>query len=72
VFLGIDVGSVTTKAVILNRQKVVVDKVYLPTQGSPIKAIKCCLGELKRYLVKDGIKAVGVTGSGRKLAQAVV
>ena len=71
-FLGIDVGSVTTKAVILNRQKVVVDKVYLPTQGSPIRAIKCCLGELKRYLVKDGIKAVGVTGSGRKLAQALV
>lgn len=71
-FLGIDVGSVTTKAVILDGQKKVVGKTYLLTQGSPIQAIKRCLDSLKVHLGGGKIKAVGTTGSGRKLAQVVV
>lgn len=71
-FLGIDVGAVTTKAVILNRQREVVHKVYLPTEGSPIQAIECCLGKLRNDLARNEIKAVGATGSGRKLAQVMV
>ncbi|NQS90673.1 2-hydroxyglutaryl-CoA dehydratase [Patescibacteria group bacterium] len=70
-FLGIDVGSVTTKAVILNKRKEVVDKVYLLTQGSPIQAIKSCLSKLKNPLLGNKIKAAGATGSGRRLAQVV-
>ncbi len=69
-FLGIDVGSVTTKAVILNQRKKLIDAVCLPTESSPIQAIKRCLKKLKAYL--DKIKAVGTTGSGRKLAGVMV
>lgn len=71
-FLGVDVGSVTTKAVILTGKGKLVDKIYLPTQGAPIQAIRSCLNELKGLLFQNEIKAVGVTGSGRKLAQVVV
>lgn len=69
-YLGIDVGSITTKAAILNEKKKLVDSVYLQTQGAPIKAIKDCLDKLKNYL--DKVRAVGTTGSGRKLAAVVV
>ena len=71
-FLGVDVGSVTTKAVLLNEGNEVVDKVYLPTQGSPIDAIKLCLQGLNGVLLRNEIKAVGATGSGRRLAEVVV
>lgn len=71
-FLGVDVGSVTTKAVILNGQREVLGRTYLPTQGSPIQAIKWCLGELRSHIAGNKIRAVGATGSGRKLAQVVV
>jgi len=71
-FLGIDVGSITTKAVILNPDREVEKSVYLQTQGFPILAIKLCLEELKDFITQGEIKAVGVTGSGRKLASVVV
>ncbi|MBC7190476.1 2-hydroxyglutaryl-CoA dehydratase, partial [Candidatus Aerophobetes bacterium] len=71
-FLGIDVGSITTKAAILNEDGGVEKSVYLPTQGFPILAIKLCLEQLRDFVAGGKIKAVGVTGSGRKLAGAVV
>lgn len=71
-FLGIDVGSVTTKAVIMNEKGKLLDKVYLPTQGYPIQAIKLCLSKLRNFLIQNKIKGVGVTGSGRKLAGVMV
>ncbi len=71
-FLGIDVGSITTKAVILNSRGKVEASVYLPTQGFPVLAIKSCLKKLKQFIIKNEIKGVGATGSGRKLANVIV
>ena len=68
-YLGVDVGSTSTKAVILDESgtKILV-KNYLMTAGRPIDAVK----QVFRNLLLDGadkvaIAGVGVTGSGRYL-----
>jgi len=68
-YLGVDVGSTSTKAVIIDQTGTrVMVKNYLMTAGRPIEAVK----EVFRNLIRDvGDKAkiagVGVTGSGRYL-----
>jgi predicted CoA-substrate-specific enzyme activase len=72
-YLGIDVGSVSTNLVVLNKELKVVDKLYMRTHGQPIKAIKGGLKLLKRKLDKDiVIGGVGTTGSGRQLVSVIV
>ncbi len=72
--LGIDVGSTSTKAVILDEDgENVLLKHYLMTAGKPVNAIK----EVFRNLEISGanlikIASVGVTGSGRYLIGSLV
>jgi predicted CoA-substrate-specific enzyme activase len=68
-YLGIDVGSTSTKAVIIDLAGTVVAKSYLMTAGRPLDALK----EVFQNLVKDtgnkiSIAGAAVTGSGRYLA----
>jgi len=67
-FLGIDVGSVTTKAVVIDENNDVVSFSFTKTQGKPIVAVQKVLSELK----KVDISGVGTTGSARHLAAAIV
>ncbi len=68
-YLGVDVGSTSTKAVIVDESGTrVVAKNYLMTAGKPVDAVK----QVFRNLLQDGadkarIAGVGVTGSGRYL-----
>ena len=69
-YLGIDVGSVSTNLVAIDKYENVVEKLYLRTGGQPINALKDGMREMALRLVgKDAdIKGVGTTGSGRRLA----
>ena len=73
-YLGVDVGSTSTKAVILDESgKHILAKNYLMTAGRPVDAVKQVLANL----VKDGaekitIAGVGVTGSGRYLIGSLI
>lgn len=72
-YLGVDVGSTSTKAVILDESGKVLAKHYLMTAGRPIDAVK----EVFRNLVIKGadmaqITGVGVTGSGRYLIGSLI
>jgi predicted CoA-substrate-specific enzyme activase len=73
-FLGIDVGSVTTKLVITDINGNINNKIYLRTQGKPMEAIIKGLSYIKsKGNVKDSdIIQVGTTGSGRNLAGVMV
>ncbi len=72
-YLGIDVGSVSVDFALLNKDHKLVEKIYLKTEGKPIKVIKDGINILKnRINNKIKIKAVGTTGSGRKLAGVMV
>lgn len=72
-YLGLDVGSVTTKLVLLDEQNQVLDSLYLRTQGRPIEAIQKGLQMLGQRVPSDlEIAGVGTTGSARLLAAVVV
>jgi predicted CoA-substrate-specific enzyme activase len=66
VFLGIDVGSVSTNLVLLNPGAELIQGIYLPTRGEPLAAINEGLSRIReRYVGRLEILGVGVTGSGR-------
>jgi len=72
-FLGIDVGSVSTCLTVVDKAHEVLAKLYLRTQGQPIKAVQRGLNRMAQDLDgKVDIEAVGTTGSGRYLAAAIV
>ena len=65
-YLGVDVGSISTKLVLLNPKGELVDKVYLRTSGRPLEAIGEGLRILSQRLRGQvEVEGVGVTGSGR-------
>jgi len=68
VYLGIDVGSLSTNLVLIDREKNVVARRYLMTEGRPIEAVRRGLTEIGDD-VGDTVRVVGVgtTGSGRYL-----
>ena len=72
-YLGIDVGSVSTDLALIDRDDVVVADVYLRTRGKPIDTVQAGLAEIKTAMPKGShIGGVGTTGSGRVLAGALV
>jgi predicted CoA-substrate-specific enzyme activase len=69
--LGLDVGSTTTKAVLMQREtKRIVASVYLRTNGDPVRASRDCYSAISMQIGKRdaNIVALGVTGSGRQIA----
>ena len=72
-YLGIDVGSVTTKFAALNEDDELLTSIYLPTQGKPIEMVQQGLSQIKQQLPKDiDISGVATTGSARYLAGVIV
>ena len=66
VFLGIDVGSTTTKYALINQDREIIDKEYRQTMGKPIEVTQNLLRVLKDRLGnRIDIKGVATTGSGR-------
>jgi len=68
--LGVDVGSTTTKAVLVRlKDNSILTGSYLRTLGDPIKAARNCYNELIEQLngIDLRIVGVGITGSGRKI-----
>ncbi len=73
IFLGIDVGSVTTKLAALDNNNELIAHIYLPTQGKPVEMVQDGLKQIKRQLPAEAkICGVGTTGSARYLAGVIV
>ena len=74
-YLGIDVGSITTKLVLIDTKNQVLFPLYLRTSGNPIGTIQGGLRELnnkiKNYNPDIEIAGVGTTGSARYLAGVI-
>ncbi len=67
-FLGIDIGSTTTKYALINRDRHIIDKYYVPTQGKPVETTQRLLRKLRDHMGKDiHIVGVATTGSGRNV-----
>ncbi|MBN2552074.1 MAG: hypothetical protein JXB06_04865 [Spirochaetales bacterium] len=68
VYLGVDVGSLSTNVVLIDDQNNVVARRYLPTASKPLEAIRRGLSEIYEEVGKHVVvKAAGTTGSGRYL-----
>lgn len=68
-YLGVDVGSISAKGVVVDEQFHVVADSYLRTLGRPIQAIKKVLQDLKKNITNSvEINGAGTTGSARRLA----
>lgn len=73
VYLGVDVGSVSTNLVLIDKNNEVLAYVYRRTQGQPILAVKKGLQELQKDLPPNlEVKGVGTTGSARYLSGVIV
>ena len=73
VYLGIDVGSVTTKLAVIDEREELVTALYVPTQGKPIPVVQQGLREIERKLPAGArIRGVATTGSARYLAGVIV
>lgn len=68
-FLGVDIGSISTKGVIIDEQNNIIASNYLYTEGSPVDAVKRLIKDLKRKINHNEyqVVSVGTTGSARKL-----
>lgn len=75
-YLGIDVGSLTIKFVLIDEKANVLYSNYQRTEGRPIEAIKRELKKLKEWIANHNPKieifGVGTTGSARYLAGTIV
>ncbi|MDR1745049.1 MAG: acyl-CoA dehydratase activase-related protein, partial [Planctomycetota bacterium] len=71
VTFGVDIGSTSTKAVFLDRERKVVGWIYRKTAGNPIRAVQLLMKAAREMERRGGfaldIKGVGTTGSGRKM-----
>ncbi len=75
-YIGIDIGSTSTKLVVMDEaQKIIID-IYRKTAGDPINATKKLFGALRRVVEKKAVKfeilGVGTTGSGRKIVGTAI
>lgn len=68
-YLGIDIGSISTKGVVIDENNKILASCYLYTEGNPIVATKKVIKNLKKQINLNEYKVVGVgtTGSARKL-----
>ncbi|MFA9398276.1 MAG: acyl-CoA dehydratase activase [Clostridiaceae bacterium] len=71
-YMGIDVGSVSTDIVLIDKNYKVVDGLYLRTKGKPIEAILNGFKILKDKYSDKQITSVGTTGSGRHIASYII
>ncbi len=76
VLLGIDIGSTSTKAVLLNQNKEVLAGFYTYTSGQPLQATQIIFEAIDNYSQKQqvrlNISAAGTTGSGRKFTGKII
>lgn len=72
-YLGIDIGSISTKGIIIDKNNTILASSYLWTKGNPLKAVKEVLENLKPKIPSEyQIVGIGTTGSARKLIGTIL
>lgn len=72
-FLGIDIGSISTKGVIITPDGTIIARSYLWTEGNPADAARRVVDHLASQIDRNAVavRAVGTTGSARRLVGAM-
>ncbi|MFZ0035607.1 MAG: acyl-CoA dehydratase activase [Sedimentisphaerales bacterium] len=67
-YLGVDVGSISTKAAVIDKHYRLITKHYMMTAGQPLEAVRAALDIVgKKVAGKVKIMGAATTGSGRYL-----
>ena len=68
-YLGIDIGSISTKGVIIDDNRNIIASTYIWTEGNPVDASLKVIKDLENQVKEKNINILGVgtTGSARKL-----
>jgi predicted CoA-substrate-specific enzyme activase len=67
-FLGVDIGSTSTKYALIDDSGEIIHKCYVPTQGKPIEVAQRLIRTLVSEVGKRiRLKAIATTGSGRNV-----
>jgi len=72
VFIGLDIGSVSVNAVLLDRDLNILEDHYVRTRGQPMATVRRVLAEMVSRTPLEAIEAIAVTGSGGKLVSEVL
>jgi len=76
IFLGIDIGSTSTKAALLDINKEVKAGFYTRTSGQPLQAVQVIFEAIGDFIEKRNVRltisGVGTTGSGRKFTGKII
>ncbi len=74
VFIGLDIGSTSTKAIILDENKKILAGIYAPTKGDPVNAVSEIFRKFADIFPDSEllIRGIGTTGSGRKLIKEII
>lgn len=76
VFIGVDIGSTSTKMAIVGEDGKVLVDIYRKTRGEPIEAARKLFKAVEKIMLDTGAKfevlGCATTGSGRKLVGAVI
>ncbi len=76
VYLGIDIGSTSTKAIVMDRDRRPLTGLYTRTAGRPLEAVKVLFEALDRMarerLITFSFAGAGTTGSGRKFIGQII
>ena len=73
-YLGVDIGSISTKGVIIDKNYKILASEYIWTEGDPMGAARKLIELLEKQFDKEKyqIVATGTTGSARKLVGAML
>ena len=75
-YMGIDIGSTSTKAILIDEARNPVAGFYTYTVGKPLSAVKAVFEAVEEFSGKSGteitIKGAGTTGSGRQFIGKII
>jgi predicted CoA-substrate-specific enzyme activase len=71
-YLGLDIGSVSVNAVVVDGDRRIVEDHYVRTKGQPLAALREVLADILTRIPAEEIRGGAVTGSGGKLAGEIL
>ena len=71
-YIGLDIGSVSVKAVLINENKEILENHYVRSHGQPVETLILVLRDMFNRTHIDDIDGIAITGSGGKLVSELM
>ncbi len=71
-YIGLDIGSVSIKAVLINERKEILENHYVRSHGQPVETFLLVLRDIFNRTHIDDIDGIAITGSGGKLVSELM